>query len=184
MAGSTSFQLLVLASMSNWIWSAFKRKRGGLREEPPVEAQQLLAHDGAEATGVHGAPEVLEHRHEGLGLLLQVAEQLREAGHGQQLHILAEHGEEAAHEEAADFLGRVFAFEAQASCAKRLAISRVTFAERRLGSRLSGSVHTARRRSRISGRSRSFHVDARSGRIGKGQYSPPLRVNSLKSSML
>ena len=129
---------------------------GAFGEQAAVEAQHFAAQDGREATGIHGLPQVLDHRREAARVVGEALQQLGEGPRRQQADVLGKHGEQCPHQEAGDML-RCLAggFERLGEPRQPVGDFAVTRAERRAGSRLSGSSHTARRRSRISSRRRS-----------------------------
>ena len=57
--------------------------------------------------GVHGPPQLQEQRGEAVGAVDTVFQQVGERPLGQQLHVLGEHREDAAHQEVGDLFGRV-----------------------------------------------------------------------------
>ena len=128
-----------------------------VREQAAVEAQHGAAQDGGEGAAlVHVAPQVFGERDELGGVLPHGAQQVAEAGRFQQAHVLGEQGEEAADEEGGGQLrGWPACSRETARRARRVAMSRVTRAARRLGSSDRGSSQTARSRARICGSRRS-----------------------------
>jgi len=80
-------------------------------EEAAIEAEDGLAKDGGESAGIHGAPKRLDH---GLEVRQVVAKGVEEAGEAavrEEVNVLGEEREDAAHEEGGYGLGGVVLFE-------------------------------------------------------------------------
>ena len=89
---------------------------GGDREgfdgfkEAAIEAEDVLANDGREATIVHGLPEGFDHEREIGEVVAEAFEQAGPGAIGEEMNVFGEAGENAAHEEARDELGFVRGF--------------------------------------------------------------------------
>ena len=111
-----------------------KRDRLSIFKQTAVEAQDVITQLGGKPALVHVGPQAPHHRCEGLRFPSQPLQQFAKAILRQQADIFGEHR------------------ELRPSKAKRAAISRVTLAAWRLGSRDSGSSQIFFSRSRISSR--------------------------------
>jgi hypothetical protein len=79
-----------------------ERQRRGVAEEVPVEPEELLEPEAPPL--VHGPPQLLHRCRELRRVLAVLRERRLERLAGEQLHVLREHGEHAAHEELRDDL--------------------------------------------------------------------------------
>ena len=84
---------------------AAQRQRVRTLEQLAVESEHIVGDGGRESALVHVLPEDGEHAHGGWRILRMLDQQLAEALRRQQLHILGEHREQAAHEELRDEFG-------------------------------------------------------------------------------
>ena len=82
--------------MSRPIWSRSRAMAAHSVEQAAVEAQHFAAQDGREATGVHGLPQVLDHRREAARVVGEALQQLGEGPRRQQADVLGKHGENSA----------------------------------------------------------------------------------------
>ena len=80
-------------------------------EEAAIEAQDVLAEDGGEAAGVHGSPKGFDHGLEVRQIVAQTGEEVGEAVVREEVDVLGEEGEDAAHQERRDDFGGVILFE-------------------------------------------------------------------------
>lgn len=93
------------------------RHREGLRvvEQAAVEPAQMSLEQGVEAVvvvrRVHLAPQLLKQRGEAVGAVEAVGQEGGELALGQEVHVLGEHGEDAAHQEMRHLFRRVVALQ-------------------------------------------------------------------------
>lgn len=88
-----------------------ERKHLRLVEELAVEFLHLGADRGREQALIHGLPHLGDQRHEARGIGEAIAQQRLEAVLGNELDILGEHREQAAHQEQRYLLGVVLGFQ-------------------------------------------------------------------------
>ena len=80
-------------------------------EEAAIEAEDDLAKDGGVAAGIHGSPEGFDHGLKVGQIFAQAGEEVGEAVGREEVDVLGEAGEDAAHEERGDGFRGVILFE-------------------------------------------------------------------------
>ena len=107
-AGSTSRQSALAASMSSAELDVVDRQRLGVGEEAAVELQHVAVRSTSDMppASIDG-PERLQQGGDVLGGAALRLQQVAEAVLGDEADVLGEHGEQAAHQEAGDLVGGV-----------------------------------------------------------------------------